>query len=260
MQLSAVDTDHVLRAIQCLASVGDDVYIRAIWQAGVDQGQVSIIQYLVENHGIDERSQQRALRDSAMKGHLSVVQYFVQSGLRVYEALEYSACYGQLPVVKYLVEHGVDVHANGDAALRDSARHGYLHIIQYLLEQCGVHINTRGGEALRTSAWNGHLPVVKYLVEQGADIHATTDDDALLRGSTPVVRRYLQRVAFGDYMDGSYLLMQESHAHHATLLKATHKTMGLCVAMDVQHMVIEMLVGASVMAYFRGRRYSLGVD
>ncbi len=120
-------------------------------------------------------------------------------------------------------------------------------------------------------ALKGDLIGVRYWVQHGADMDVDDSTGYSAMGLAVVlhhahVRRYLQRVAFSDYMRSpkqlysdkarygcEVYIMPSSHTHHASLLQAIHKTMGRCTAMDVQHMVVEMLVGASVMKYFRSR-------
>ncbi len=156
-----------------------------------------------------------------------MVQHLVEQGADIHTRNDIALVWGDLPIVKFLVKAGADIHADDDMALRDHAI-------------------------------NGKLSVVHYLVEQGANIHAR--NDGALRQSDACsewsVVRYLQRVAFTAYMRNPELayIMTASHAHYAALLRAFHRTMGRRGAMDVQHLVIEMLVGTSVMMHFRNCR------
>ncbi len=124
-------------------------------------------------------------------------------------------------------------------------------------------------ETLCFCTWTNKWPAVRYLVQHTtADIHV--DNDVVLRAAygywmdDGVMLRCLQRVAFSEYMLNPKLaeIMELSCAHYATLLRAFHAAMGRCkdqssnrasahVAMDVQHIVVEMLVGTSVMKWFR---------
>ena len=95
-----------------------------------------------------------ALHDSADRGHLDVVQYFVKG------------C-------------GCDVNdrSNGGyTPLHVAAREGHLDVVQYLVEDCGCDVNVRsndGSTPLHGAAECGHLDVVQYLVAHGADVMAT---------------------------------------------------------------------------------------
>ena len=56
----------------------------------------------------------------------------------------------------------------GEDALDYAGQHGYLPVVQWLVEKCGTGEN----KALRGSAARGHLAVVQWLVEEGgADVH-----------------------------------------------------------------------------------------
>ncbi len=180
---------------------------------------------------------------------------------------------GDLSGVQYLVEKcGVDVHASDNCALRISAERGYLQLVRYLVEH-DADIHADNDAPLRYAVKKDHPHIVRYLVTHGANVHV--DNDFVLRYNLSVqiydvmkrrirlmerdvqasIVRFLQRVSFTDYMDTPEFanIMALSHVHHAALLQTFHRAMGRKVAMDVQHVVVEMLVGRSVMTYFRSK-------
>ncbi len=234
-------------------------------------GHLPIVQYLVE-HGADVHTDEDyTLRQSAAQGHLPVVQYLVEHGADVHahvdSALRYSAYNGHLPVVQYLVQAGADIHARNDEALIASASRNYLPVVQYLVEH-GANVRIQYG-VLHASAHKGYLPIVQYLVEHGADVHAM-DNIALraaLHHTHRTVARYLLRIAFSSYcallriprigpidQHSVAVHVQNTYLHYAALSGTMRKSMNRRVAMDVQHLVIEMLLGTSVMVYFRSAR------
>jgi ankyrin repeat protein len=60
-----------------------------------------------------------------------------------------------------------------DPALHTAARHGYLEIVQYLIEH-GADVNLLSSSnytPLYCAAESGELEVIKYLVQHGADVN-----------------------------------------------------------------------------------------
>ncbi len=234
------------------------------------RGNLDGIRYWLEHGANVHAYDDLALFLSADASDVRTVQYLVAHGADIHadgDSILYKISrHCRVPIVKFLVEHGVDIHANDDAALRYSAGWGNLPVVQYLIDQ-GADVHALNDEALIDSARAGHLSVVQCLVQHGASVRATTSHgqcalECSMKQCHYHVTRYLQRIAFSDYMrtphtvyhiswnDGDYTI-QVSHAHYTALLSAAHKSMGRRAAMDVQHMVVEMLVGASVMKYFR---------
>jgi hypothetical protein len=88
---------------------------------------------------------------------------------------------------------------NGWTPLMTAARHGYLPIVEMLLEY-GANVNAReidGWSPLMIAAENGHPEVVRVLIENGADVK-TQGKEAILDPDTPseaevVVRKLYRR-------------------------------------------------------------------
>ena len=84
-------------------------------------------------------------------------------------SLRFSSLHGYLDVVEYLIEHGADVNATGDKANIDSlgddalthaSECGHLDIVKYLIKH-GANVNNN---ALRSASENGHSDIVEYLI------------------------------------------------------------------------------------------------
>jgi len=90
-------------------------------------------------------------------------------------ALRHASGHGYISVVQYLVEKGADIHAKDDCSLRFASLNGYLQIVKYLVEEGGADIHAGDNFSLIYASGHGHLPVVKYLIEKGANIHARND-------------------------------------------------------------------------------------
>lgn len=84
------------------------------------------------------------------------------------ELLNEAAEYGCLESVKSLINSGVKINNEYDNSLPFAARNGHLHVVRYLLEECGADIHFENDWPLQLACQNGHLPVVKYLIERGA--------------------------------------------------------------------------------------------
>lgn len=116
------------------------------------------------------------LAGAAAEGDLLTVQQLANQGLNVgankNEALKESAGKGHLPVVRYLLnaqssqEEQVFKNAWSDALLA-AASEGQEEVVRFLTTELLQGWNKQSIlKALRQSAANGHVPVVRYLIEQ----------------------------------------------------------------------------------------------
>ena len=106
-------------------------------------------------------------------------QYFILKQWRNYNydidnLLTGAAEHGESSLVKFALGNGADLHAYGDAALRNASKKGHLDVVKYLVEN-GADIHIINDSPLREASENGHLEIVKYLLKHGADIHAAHD-------------------------------------------------------------------------------------
>ena len=115
------------------------------------------------------------LGEAAKYGHLSIVKYLVEKGVKFNTddewALREATYKGHLDIVRYLIENGADMHIWDEHILLWASIYGHLSIVKYLVEN-GANFHIDQEKALVLAADNGHLPVVKFLVENGADIRA----------------------------------------------------------------------------------------
>jgi len=101
-------------------------------------GNLPIVQYLVENGADIQIDNNAAFRAASENGHLSVVQYLVEKGADIHAKNDYAfriaSARGHLSVVKYLMDKGVDVHVNNDFAIVNASATNRLLVVQYLVE------------------------------------------------------------------------------------------------------------------------------
>ena len=72
------------------------------------------------------------------------------------------ARHGKTEFVKYLLDAGVDVHEDGDRALRFASENGHTEIVKLLLD-AGADVHADGDWALQLASYYGHVDVVKIL-------------------------------------------------------------------------------------------------
>ncbi|MBD3254170.1 MAG: hypothetical protein GF383_03715 [Candidatus Lokiarchaeota archaeon] len=119
-------------------------------------------------------------------GYTDIVEYLIDGILDpktddVYYGLK-EACYeGHLGVVKLLIQAGADPNGGDFGAsenpLMKVARHGYIDIANYLLEQ-GADIEVRSYEGhtpLLFAAYDGKNEMVQFLINRGANVNATNN-------------------------------------------------------------------------------------
>lgn len=170
---------------ETLQEVSNEVSNEALFLA-TRHGDLGRIKLLVQQ-GADihaKRTRDSALRVSDAKsyvgddGFFDAIQYFIDRGDGPFSLagslLSESAKHGHLDIVEYLLEQGVD-EGQSDIALCFASSCGYLDVVKCLVEH-GANIHAFDTVALRKAAENGHLDIVKYLFEQGADIHVKHDE------------------------------------------------------------------------------------
>jgi hypothetical protein len=63
-----------------------------------------------------------------------------------------------------------------DEALGEAAKHGQLHVVQFLVKQgANVNYHSTAGTPLLQAAASGHGHVVEYLLKAGANVHSTNE-------------------------------------------------------------------------------------
>jgi ankyrin repeat protein len=190
-----------------------------ILRTSARRGHIKILKYLIEhviNHDMDIYADYFALTESATYGRLEAIKYMVEEyGIdmdSMKHALELSAIHGHLQVARYLVGRGINIHFYNDITLLSCAVNGSLESIKFIVEECGDVNKDRMELALRISAEHGHLKVVEYFVDHVDNINA--DRSAALRHSTvngrlDVVRCLVENGArFNRYDTGAVRLAE----------------------------------------------------
>jgi hypothetical protein len=132
---------------------------------------------------------------STQKGELNLIKEAVKRGVDIHVDGEYAirlaAEAGYLDGVKYLVSLGANIHILDEDALMWACKNGHLEVVKYIVS-LGANIHARKEYALKNACEGGHLDVVKYLVNLGADIHI--NDNELLRFACdhPEIVEYLK--------------------------------------------------------------------
>ncbi|KAL0280589.1 UNVERIFIED_CONTAM: hypothetical protein PYX00_001841 [Menopon gallinae] len=118
---------------------------------------------------------------------------------------------------------------HGQTALNLAARHGYLEVVQVLLNagaDCN-HADCEGWTALRAAAWGGHTSVVELLLKHGADVDvADCDQRTALRaaawgGHDDIVRLLVAHKANVNQTDdeGRTALIAASYMGHSEIVE-----------------------------------------
>ena len=124
------------------------MHVAAYW------GQVGIIQWLHEEHGLD------------------------LDELDTVRPLHQAAKNGQLKTVQWLIGHGVDVDTldkEGRQAIHFAAWLGHLAVVRWLHGSAGADVNAKETRPpcqrpIHFACTGNHVEVVKYLHKQGADL------------------------------------------------------------------------------------------
>ena len=90
------------------------------------------------------------------------------------ELLRWASYHGYLDIVECLINNGADIHAKNDRALRSASEYGRLAIVEYLISH-GANIHAENNQALRAASQGGRTAIVECLINNGADIHAYND-------------------------------------------------------------------------------------
>ena len=144
------------------------------------EGHVNVVQYFIEERGMQALANPFLLFIAARNGRIDVVQYLMKDGLLIDvgnvqclkdDAIEMAARNGHEKVVKFLSELG----ARKDMSLLIAAQEGRVEVLSYLVDQEGMDKDTghphkfKNATPLILAAKNGHLAAVRYLVGIGAD-------------------------------------------------------------------------------------------
>ncbi len=140
-----------------------------------ETGQLEVLKVLKDFIDLKESS---CLWTAISKGHLSIVEFVFDEGVREKGMLWMAVKMGHKEIVKFLINRGVDV--NGDKnywPLSEAARLGDLEIARILLER-GANVERKDlseenplFHAIRCS----NYPFATLLIEYGADVNVRTE-------------------------------------------------------------------------------------
>jgi len=120
---------------------------------------------------------------AALRNHLGVVQYLLDSGAEIDSVnttegqtpLMWAAIGGNTRVAHYLIEQGADIHKvdkRGYNALHHAVQYNQCLISHFMLSK-GLYVDcrdTEGHTPLMWAAYQNHEDTCRYLLDQGADL------------------------------------------------------------------------------------------
>ena len=161
---------HIYNKIKCGLYKQHLLNYSKILLDNIIDGHLPVVQFLV-NSGIKTYGNTLIypLRWSVKSGHLDIVKFFLYEGANLNSLLLLSAKYGHLEVLKYLVSLGADIRTYNEE----------IELMGFSEIQ-GRNVDANEDYALIQSARNGHLPVVKYLVSQGINVNVNNSEALIL--------------------------------------------------------------------------------
>jgi ankyrin repeat protein len=138
-------------------------------------------------------------------GDLDALQELIAQGIDLHSdgeaALRRAANKGQTAIVTVLLAHDADFHVDNDIALRLASNHGHIETVRLLLDR-GATIHAKNDWALQGAAENGHTETVLLLLDHNANIHAAEN-------------RSLWRAAQNGHIETARLLLDRGADIHA---------------------------------------------
>ncbi|KAL3861816.1 hypothetical protein ACJMK2_007833, partial [Sinanodonta woodiana] len=178
-----------------------DSYKRTPAHYAVERGNVSVVQYLIDN-GVDPccktATQETLLHRSCLAGILEITQYLVGKYPNMINEVDnckatpahYAASGGNVSVLQYLIDKGIDPWcrtATQQTLLHLSCLAGSLEITEFLVEKYPDMINQVDnckGTAAHDAADRGNIAVLQYLIDKGVDPWCrTATQETLLHSS-----------------------------------------------------------------------------
>lgn len=150
------------------------------------RGHFDVVQLLLDKGGGDVHVQDdSALFWAAYGGYCDVVQMLLDKGANIFaeKLFPMTASHGQLSVMKLLLENEPSIIMNnnnndtGGLALCEAVAHGYMEIVDFLLQQ-GVDVHVFRDKALRLAIERRHFEIVRALLECGAELTFINDSFA----------------------------------------------------------------------------------
>lgn len=148
----------------------------------------------------------KMLMENVKKGDLNEVKTLVENGADICSksecALQLSACYGHLDIIKYFIEKGIKYCADCyNNALEHSVFNGHFDMVKYLMN-CKYIIPYILERVLIVGIEQNRIDIVKYIIAlKYDDLHACQLDRLLIIASKvnrDDIAKYLVRAADAD--------------------------------------------------------------
>lgn len=189
-------------------------------------GHLEVVKYFIEN-GVRINTKYNfgttAICRAVGGGHYEVVDYLIDNGAKLDLTFEYAAASNRLEMVKHLHQKGADIRKS-PAAIVDASRYGYIDIIKYLIS-IGADIQHNENEAITIASRDGFLEVVKCLHQNGADIHFKNDlmfVNASERGYLETVKYYVENGA-DVHTNNGYAIIGAARNGELDVVKYLHQ-------------------------------------
>ena len=142
---------------------------------GCFKDDTEIVIFIIKNDAYDN-AQNISHKNLAWK-HFEIVKHQINNGAGIFAVHVRALCIacfrGSLEMVKYLYERGgVNIHLELDLLLKISSIHGYVDIVNFLIDK-GAKSNN---ETIVLCVRHDKLEVLKILIANGADIHADNEN------------------------------------------------------------------------------------
>ncbi|KAJ3044323.1 hypothetical protein HDV00_002643 [Rhizophlyctis rosea] len=194
--LRRTDTDETrigwVKTFMDAGGIGDGSH-KLLCEA-VIRGDLAVVDYLIENHGIDVCAQDNTALRLSLENQVdfSIIRRLIEAGADVHYGNDWALQLavqkqgGDLGFVNYLIDEcGADVRARNNYPLTLAINHKRdVRIIRKLVE-AGADVRANGDEPLRRACWNvpvkageEYVDVVRLFLDKGADVHAC-DNEAL---------------------------------------------------------------------------------
>lgn len=152
-----------------------------------EYGQLHILKWLVKNEYAKPEEDFCACDGAAIGGHLDILKWLRRKDFRLYNtAAEIAARHGHLHIIQYMIETGVRVRE--EWVCNEAARGGHLKILQWLKEIGIGSENENYRYAVPAAAGKGDLQMLKWLKENGAQLNAPACAAAAGKGNFHILR------------------------------------------------------------------------